>query len=213
MRDKIFANIWLKGAALLIAIFLWFFVLFRGQIEMSMDVEPEFSKLPAALTVAEKRPNSINVSLRGNELVLKRIRPGDIRITIPLKNAGTGKVFIPLGKRDVRTPPHVSVTSISPSGIWLSIEPKASAVLPVEPNIKGRPAPGFTVYQIETTPDKALAQGPKEALAGLDTLRTEPIDISGADSTIDKYAYIKVPDDIDTVVPRKIKIEIVIRRK
>ncbi len=213
MRDKMFANIWLKAAALLIAIFLWFFVLFRGQTEMTMDVEPEFSKLPATLTVAEKRPNTVSVLFKGNELALKRLRPGEIRIPIQLKDAAPGKFFIPLAKSDVRTPPHVSVVSVSPSGIWLSVEQKASAVLPVEPNIKGRPAGDFTVYQIQTTPDKVEAQGPKDALARLDSLKTEPIDISGANDTLEKDVYIKVPDDVDKVVPRKVDVKVVIRRK
>ncbi|MDA8172209.1 MAG: CdaR family protein [Nitrospiraceae bacterium] len=213
MREKIFSNIWLKGAALLMAVFLWFFVQFRGQTEMTVEVEPEFSKLPAALAVAEKRPNAIDVTLKGNELVLKRLKPGDIRIPLQLKDMETGRIFIPLAKSDVYTPPHISVVSVSPSGIWLYIEHKASVILPVEPDIKGRPAPGFTVYEVQTTPDRAEAEGPKETLSRLDSLKTEPIDISGASDSLDKDVDIKIPDDIDKVEPRQVGVKVVIRRK
>ncbi len=213
MKEKIFANIWLKGAALLMAVFLWFFVQFRGQTEMTVEVEPEFVKLPSSLTVAEKRPNTLDVTLKGNELVLKRLKPGDIKIPLQLRDMETGRIFIPLGKDDVHTPPHVSVVSVAPSGVWLYIEHKASVILPVEPDIKGRPAPGFTVYQVQITPDRAEAEGPKETLARLDSLKTEPLDISGASDTVDKDVDIKIPDDVDKVEPRQVGVKVVIRRK
>ncbi|MDA8388164.1 MAG: CdaR family protein [Nitrospiraceae bacterium] len=213
MRRKIFSNIWLKGAALLMAVFLWFFVQFRGQNEMSVLVEPQFSKLPPSLILTEKRPDTVEVTLRGNSIVLGRLKPGDVTIPLKLKDMQTGRIFIPFGRGDVRVPPHVSVVSVSPSRIRVYIERKATAVLPVKPDIKGRPAPGFFIYQVRTTPDQAEAEGPQETLDRLGHLETGPVDISGANDTLDEDVDIKIPDKIDSVIPARVRVKVIIRRK
>ncbi len=213
IRERLFANIWLKGAALLLSVFLWFFVLFRGQVEVTMDVEPQFSKIPAELTVAEKKPETVTVLLKGNEFVLKRLRPSDIKLPIELKEAETGRSFVHVDRKDIKTPPHVSVVSVSPDGVWVYLERRASAMLPVKPDVKGRPARGFIVYKIQAAPDKAEVQGPKDTLDKLDSLRTDPIDINGVNGTLEKDSAIKVPEDIERITPGEVRVKIEIRRK
>ncbi|MDA8091484.1 MAG: CdaR family protein [Nitrospiraceae bacterium] len=213
IREAILANIWLKGAALLLAVFLWFFVLFKGQSEVSMDVEPQFKNLPADLIVAGTRPDTMNVLLKGNEFVLKRLRPADVKLPLKITWMETGRYFIRVNSQDVLTPPHVSVVSVSPDGIWVYLEKRANAMLPVEPDITGRPAGGFVVDRISVTPDKAEVRGPKDTVDKLDTLKTEPIDISGVNDTLEKDVEIKVPDDVERVIPGEVRVKISTRRK
>ena len=213
IKERILANIWLKGAALLIAIFLWFFVLFRGQAEISMDMEPQLTNLPADLTVAEKKPEVLSVLLKGNELVLKRLKPSDIKIPLELKEMETGRFFVPVDRQDVRTPPHISVVSVSPDGVWVYLEKRASAMLPVKPEIMGRPTRGFSISSISIAPDKAEVRGPRETVGKIEALKTEPIDISGINDTLEKDIAIKVPEDVERVIPGEVRVKIVIRRK
>ena len=195
------------------AVFLWFFVLFRGQSEVSMDVEPQFRNLPADLIVAEKRPDTLNVLLKGNEFVLKRLKPSDVSIPLKLTGTEAGRYFIHVGSQDVRTVPHVAALSVSPDGVWVYLEKRVSAMLPVKPDIAGRQARGFIVSGITTAPDKAEVRGPKDTLDKLDTLRTEPIDINGANDTLEKDIAIKVPEDAERVIPGEVRVKISIRRK
>ncbi len=213
IKEALLANIWLKGAALLLAIFLWFFVLLRGQSEMSMDVEPQFKNLPADLIVAETRPDTMNVLIKGNEFVLKRLKPSDIKIPLKLAAMETGRYFIRVGSEDVLTPPHVSVVGVSPEGVWVYLEKRVSAMLPVEANVTGRPATGFAVYKISTTPDEVEVRGPKDAVERLGALKTETIDITGINATLEKDVTIKVPDDVEKVIPGEVRVKIEIRRR
>lgn len=213
MNRKIFSNIWLKGAALLMAIFLWFFVQFRGQNEMSVLVEPQFSKLAPSLTVTEMRPDTVEVTLQGSGVVLRGLKPQDVTIPIKRKGVRPGRLVVWLNRNDVRVPAHVSVVGVSPSRIRVRIERKATAVLPVKPDIIGQPAAGYFIYRIQTTPDKAQAEGPKQALSGLTGLETGPVDISGANDTFDEDVDIKIPGKIDSVVPNQVRVKVVIRRR
>ena len=212
MRRKIFSNIWLKGAALLMAVFLWFFVQFRGQNEMSMLVEPQFSKLAPSLAVTEMRPDTVEVTLQGSGFVLKRLKPEDVTIPLKPKDIQPGRMVVWLTNDDVHVPPHVSVVSVSPSRVRVYIERKATVILPVKPDITGRPAAGYFIYGVQTTPDKAEAEGPKQALSRLTVLETGPIDISGAKDTLDEDVFVKIPDKIDSVVPGQVRVKVTIRR-
>ncbi len=212
LRETLLANIWLKAAALLLAVFLWFFVLLRGQSEMSMDVEPQFKNLPADLIVAEMRPDTMSVLIKGNEFVLKRLKPSDIKVPLKLAAMETGRYFIRVDAQDIVTPHHVSVVSVSPDGVWIYLEKRASVMLPVKPEVRGLPARGFAVYKISATPDEVEVRGPKDTLDKLDALKTETIDITGINATLEKDVAIKVPDDVEKVIPGEVRVKIEIRR-
>ncbi|MDA8156996.1 MAG: CdaR family protein [Actinomycetota bacterium] len=115
-------NLWLKTAAVLIALVLWAFVIFRNQVEVNINVEPVFRNVPAGLMVAETRPRSVSVTIIGSANLLGRLQSTDVQFMINLKDAGPGKIFVRAKSDRIKRPQHVGVVSVTPSGIWVVLE-------------------------------------------------------------------------------------------
>src|SRR5690606_31643429 len=69
-------------------------------------------------------------------------------------------------------------------------------VVPVQVQIQGEIAAGYNVINIEPDPWNILLSGSLETLQNLDFVRTEPIDVSGASTTITRSARLQIPDGI-----------------
>ncbi|MDA8170084.1 MAG: CdaR family protein [Nitrospiraceae bacterium] len=212
-KKKLLHNLWLKLASVLMAIALWFFVMLRSQAEVSMEVEPHFIKTPSPLILVESRPQAVGVVLRGNERMLHRLKPENIRIYLNLKDAGQGKTFVSIDTEDIKAPPHVAVVSVNPPGVWVTLETRSTTVLPVKADIKGEPADGYIIEKIEITPGKVEAEGAQRELKKLREIVTEPVDISGAKESVNGEINLKLPDKVVSLSPEQVRISVIIRRR
>lgn len=123
-------NLWLKTAAVLIAVVLWAFILFRNQAEINVDIKPVFNNVPEGMIVAQIRPEVISVTIRGNSRLLKQLKSTDIQFRIDLKNAAPGRVFVPANSERLKLPQHLGLVGVTPSGVWVVLEKTAQKGAP-----------------------------------------------------------------------------------
>jgi hypothetical protein len=73
VKNPLFENFGLKISAVLIAVFLWFFVTSRGQSEISLEAPIEFKDIPVDLGISSSsaRPSRFD---QGQERFMKRQR-------------------------------------------------------------------------------------------------------------------------------------------
>ncbi len=210
IKEMIRNNLWLKVAALVLAIILWLFVIFRTQAEVSMEVEPRIKNAPGDMCVMDQKPSTINIVLRGNENFLQRLKPSDVRVSVYVQEPRRGRVYVPIKKENVKLPPHTYVVGLNPAGIWLTLEEKTKTVLPIKPQIIGEPAKGFVVERIETDPDVAEIECAREELK---SIYTEPVDISGENRTVEQEVALRGPEKSTGVSPEQVKVKVFIKRR
>jgi YbbR domain-containing protein len=210
MRDFFKHNLWLKIAALLLSLFMWVFVLIRSQTEVSMEVETQVKSQPPGFCIVETIPKAVSVVLKGNERVLKRLRPSEIKVQFSIKEARTGRIYVTLSEESVKAPPHIGVVSIRPQGLWVVLTRNVKMTLPIKPNIIGLPGEGYGVEKVEVFPDRAsLECAPRE----LKELTTEPVDISGVTDTVLEGAPIREPEGALKLTPREVRIKVTVTRQ
>lgn len=211
--DFLKRNLGLKAASLVIAVILWFFVISKTQTEVSIEVDPQIREIPETLCLAENRPQSITVIVSGNERLIRRLKPEDVRITPSLKEARPGRVFVPVELPDIKVPAHLIVVNFSPKGTWVILENRLKLTLPVEPVLKGEPAEGYSVQNVEVWPDKAVVDGPADEVKDLRRLSTEPFDINGIKSTQTDRIKIMREGKSTSITPQEVRISVTVRRK
>lgn len=201
-------NFWLKMASLFLAVFLWFFVLFKSQSEISIEVEPRI-QAPAGFCVLETRPENVSLALKGNEHILRRLKPSDVKILFTINEARSGRLFVPLTGDNIKLPPHIAVQSANPSGIWVVFSRNLKLTLPIKPNIIGVPGQGYKVDRVQLFPDKAQVEcAPRD----ISQLTTEPVDISGASESVSEETAIQKPNNKIKVTPQQVGVKVIIRR-
>ncbi len=194
-KDKlhtfITTNTWLKLASLVLAVILWFFVVSKGHSVVTIDVPVGFKNIPANLEIM-KRPETVKISIEGQERSLKKLRREDIRVIIDLTNTKKGNIFFTLSSDNIKLPNNLTMNDISPQTIKLVIEEKVVKSVPVRTIIIGVPARGFLIEKVQVVPKTIDIKGPESVIAKIFSVKTEPIDITGIESNLEYRAYLDV---------------------
>jgi len=183
MRKLMVENLALKISAVLLSLLLWFFVTSRGQSEMSLEVTPEFKNVPVGLGIVNNSAKTIVVTIRGQERLMKNLRPSDARVFVDLGRAKKGEGTYFISTNDIKLPYSLKVAGVSPASLRIRLDETVSKTLQVVPAIIGTPEKGFFVKAVRVTPQTVVVQGLRTEARKISELRTEALDISGLNET------------------------------
>ncbi|MDP3110506.1 MAG: CdaR family protein [Thermodesulfovibrionales bacterium] len=183
MRKLLLENMGMKIAAVVMAITLWFFVTSRGQSEVSMDVPIELKNIPSGFESVRQGIKIVSVSIKGQERLLRNMKPAAVRVHVDLSKAKKGKGTYYINNEDVKLPSTMTVTNISPSSVMVALEETVIRKAPVQAVVLGTPKKGFFVGSVEVNPREMTIEGARSEVSRIKSLRTEPVDITDMDET------------------------------
>ena len=198
LRQLFVHDLGLKLLALALAVVFWLQVAGQPVVERGIDVPLGFENVPDFLYVGSDLPESVRVRVRGAANIVNGLQPGDVVAAIDLAGARPGRrrLFDMFAGR-VRVPFGVEVTQVFPTTVAVALEsagePKAVTVVP---DIQGRPAEGFAVGRISTTPATVQVIGPESRLFGLTEALTEPVVIDGTSDRVQATVTVGVADSM-----------------
>ena len=192
IKDFFTTNIWLKLASLLLAIALWFFVILSGRSGVDIEIPITYMNLSPELEMVDS-PQTVSVSVEGQERLLKKIRSKEIQAVVDLVNAKAGRSFFSLSEENIKLPRTLELISINPEIISLTIEKQMRKTVSVKPAIVGLPVEGHAIVEMKVVPDTVIIEGPRSVISKLYTLKTEPIDITGINSDLRYKAGLSMP--------------------
>lgn len=180
MKKMLLENLALKVSAVLIAVLLWLFVTWKGQSEMTVDVPIEFKDVPVGVGIVSASAKSANVTVKGQDRIMKSLRPSDLRVLVDMGKARKGEGVFHINKDDVKLPYAMTVTGIDPSTIRVKLEETITKVVPVKPSITGAPEAGFHIKFVDVEPKNIVIQGLRSEVRRISEIGTDTMDISGA---------------------------------
>ncbi len=205
-------NLALKSSAVVLAVILWFFVVSKGQTEVSLNLPIIYTNIPAGLEIAKRTVNSVNVVMRTYESLGKNIRQENVKVSIDVGKAKRGEGIFSIKKDDVKAPFGAAVLTIEPSTVRVFFEETLSKKVAVKPEIIGSPDAGFYVKTVEVRPEEIVIEGPKSEVRKILTLKTEPIDLTGFREDFGQEVGIELPKAVRSKVDRAdVRISIVRR--
>lgn len=83
--------------------------------------------------------------------------------------------------------------------------------VPVVVETTGRPAAGFRLSDLNVTPLTVVISGPLQALADLENISTEAIDLNDASESFTEEVALDLPDDV-SAVPDSVTVEVTIEQ-
>jgi len=107
-------NLGLKLLSLIMAVVIWFFVEFGKETEISMEVPVRFENIPPGLVITGAPPSPINIRLKGQRIVLMKLRAVRPVAHLDLKGAAEGTTGFPNMERMINLPEGVRVTRVTP---------------------------------------------------------------------------------------------------
>lgn len=178
MKKLLFENLGLKITAVLLSVLLWLFATSRGLSEIALDIPLEFRDIPLGLELMSHSVKIVSLNIKGQERIIRNMRPSDIRVFIDLSKAKTGEGVYSINKNTIKLPSTVTVTNISPSYVKVLLEESVTKTVHVRPVIVGTPESGFYVKSISVIPENVVIEGAKSKVTIVDKIKTETLDIT-----------------------------------
>jgi len=179
LRAIFFDNLIIKMFSLLFAVVLWMYASTRGQSEINFVVPLELRDMPTGMMLVGGAPHPVDVRLMGDEMTISALSSNDVGAFISLAGASPGETLYSLTSANIKAPPSVTITRVSPAEVRLRLDRVLQKQVPVKVKLKGRPARGYRLKEVNSVPESVFATGPKAEMDRLDEVVTEPLDISG----------------------------------
>ncbi|MCR3921153.1 MAG: CdaR family protein [Firmicutes bacterium] len=177
-------NIGLKLIAFFMALILWTYVtgdLIRDKVpEVTRpyrNVPLEWLNLGEQLELMEI-PEQIDVVLSGRSDTLNSITPQNLKVFVDLRDLGVGQHRL---SPNAEVPAGIKVLSFDPQQVVIILEEVESPQMPVELDVMGAPASGFSMGEARIVPSSVFVQGTRTYLKAVDRIRVI-VNVDGANS-------------------------------
>jgi len=186
----------LKLASLALAVGLWFVIAGRPSAERGLAVPVELRNVPRDLELTGDAVNTVDVRVRASPGLINSLDPGSVRATIDLAGAQEGERIVQLSPEQIQAPQGFRIVKITPSLLTLNLERTLKKTVPVRPRVIGRPAPGYEVAEITSSPAEVRIAGPRSRVQEVESAFTEPVSVAGAETTVTETVNVGVEDPL-----------------
>ena len=114
---------------------------------------------------------------------------------------------------DARAEPVVGV-DVQPSAVRVTIQigsELSTKTLPVSPVVAGTPAASVEITSVEVQPALVTVEGEADALAGLVSIDTRPVAISGATADVEATVGLDLPEGVAALGVDQVRVTITIQ--
>ncbi len=193
-------NIWIKVAAVVLAVALWVFVISKGYTDVSVNAPIEYENVPQGLrVVSSETVSSVSVDLRGHERIIKNLAADGVRVTLDLSElSDEGTYELAVRKESVKLPAFVRVVGIRPPTVTVTLGKAVKKSVPVKPKVMGAPEKGYKVVRMKVTPGNVNVRGAETDLEKLNWIETEPLDISDAKGNVKREVSVVGSDGMSS---------------
>lgn len=206
---------WTLLLALVLACLMWYGTAYQRRERISeKQVEASLTlvNVPRDMVITSDVPPSLSLRVRGALSRLRSLDASQAGVVLDLSQAGEGDLELPVLSDDVIVPNGVEVVAIAPAQVALRLERVMQQRLAILPRITGQPAAGMEVGMVTVQPPTALVSGPRQQLAALQGVVTDPVTVDGAAEVVQASVAVRAPGpQVRIVQPpaAKVTVEIV----
>jgi YbbR domain-containing protein len=209
----LFENLGLKIASVIFSIVLWMFVTSRGQSEVSLDVPIEFRNIPSGYEIVSYSVKNVNVNIKGQERLIKSVKPSDVHVYVDLKKAKKGENLYYISSDDIELSRAFTVTNVKPSYIRIFVEETIKKSVKVVPIITGYAANGYFIKSVDVEPRMIEIEGIRSEVDKVSYVKTEPIDITGLNDSIFQEVRIDLSGKNVKTATNYVRVNIIIKKR
>ncbi|MEW6426737.1 MAG: CdaR family protein [Thermodesulfobacteriota bacterium] len=212
--DRYSANWGAKLLSLLLAVFLWYFVVGEDKVDMNILLPIEIVNLPRDLVISNQYKKELDVTVSGPRGIIQTVTRQNLSRKIDLSKAEPGTIVIRNTPESVSMPRGVQILRIQPTHLILTLDRLVKRNLEVVSRLRGEPAPGYEISAVELRPDHIDLTGPEALLGNLKELSTLPIDVQGLAESREEQIYLDLsPELMEMIGESVITAKVVITRK
>ena len=178
----------------------------QKSVQLNIMGNPSHGLAAMTPTIA---PNDVVIT--GAESQVNKIKSVRVDVDIASVNAEVKKI-LPVRVLD-ENGKNIKNITIEPGNVEVSIPIENTKRVSLGIDISGKPADGYIISSISVQPEEILITGKQQAIEGINSLKTEKIDINEGTENISKEVKLLIPEGIEIVNPNeKVNISIKIEK-
>jgi len=208
-KEKLLSNLSLKIISLLLAVFLWFFVIGRRSSEIGVDVPVRFENLPESLVIVNNPETHLEVRVQGPRTLFSSLDPARVNISIDLSGAKTGRSSYHIFPEQIVLPRGLRVSRINPTEVDFEFSPVVIRELSVRTKTEGDCARGYRIAQINVTPARVNITGAAQELNRVEAVETESVSLKDRNESFRVVVPLVMGGiHLTKVEPKKVEIQV-----
>ncbi len=178
LQRRIFSNLWPKVAIVILVFSSWLMITSRQGGILTVTAPIKFHNLPAGIALTKTDPEEVEVQLKTISSLIPSPKQLDIVADLDLGGVREGSNQLAIKKDDFQLPTGVTIVAITPSSVRINGERKIRKELRVKVKTVGKLPARFRLKKLVCEPATVMAEGPERALAKVDLVETEGLDLS-----------------------------------
>jgi hypothetical protein len=191
MWSRLGENLGLKLLSVVLAVFLWAVVVGEQKVEVTMNVPLDIKGVPANLALMNEPTDTLEVRVRGPKTLISTLSPGEITVQGLPGNFVEGENVIAVRPEMIRVPRGIQVVEVAPHRVRVLLDAVVEREVEVSPRLEGRPAQGFVVKRVTSSPARIRVAGPRSDLRRLTRVYTLPISLEGHSASFTTQAMLE----------------------
>ena len=193
-KKPFFQGLTKKTIALALAVILWAFTNFEFDVERDIRIPLHLGGLPESLIIANKLPDSVDLSLRGPRSLLSSFSHSNKSIHIDLQKTKQGVLKIDTQRVALEIVPRgIDIVAANPSKLSFNIDRLVTKKFKVKP-VLGEPGSGYEISKkIKVVPKSVEVKGPASQLAKMETIETAKIKLEGEEAEFTAPVQLQLP--------------------
>lgn len=184
---KIFLEDWvMKLIALVITVALWLGVTGLSTPTTKRFTVPLNFGISNNTEITNSPIQEVDVVISGDKRKIEQINRAELAASIDLTDVAPGDRVLSLSPENVSVslPLGIKLDEVQPSRIAVRIEAVEEKDVEIRAQLAGEPAQSFEVYDSAAAPSRVRVRGPASFIRTLESVATDPVDISGARDNI-----------------------------
>lgn len=188
----VFRDFHIKLVALFVALVVWFYAVLERVHTTTVDLPVTVGKVTAGMVVAHVETTQVRAQLsgKGRDLMLLRLRKAAIRLNVTGDNPGRSRVK--LTQEQTSLPASVQLLSARPEYIGVDLDQQSRRQARVLVPTRGKPPGGKVVTQVKPL-DNVYVTGAREEIGMMASVSTESLYLSDLMVSTERRLRVMLP--------------------
>jgi YbbR domain-containing protein len=208
-------NLGWKALSLAISLVLWWALVGEPELTTSISVPVQYLNMPKDFEISSEVLERVHLEIRGpsGKLSAEALQEAAVILNLRSVSQPAERTF-PVEPADAYLPLGVQLIRAVPSQIRLQFERRLARRVPVAIRIGAGPPDGYEVAAQSAEPDHLSIVGPESRVRGVESVETDPVDLSALMGQAEYDLEVSIPDAyVRLDSPRRVRVSIAVRKK
>jgi hypothetical protein len=166
---------WSIFLALALAMFSWYHVTGREQVETVIEMPVEMINPPKGLTILSGMVNRINVRVRGPKGLVRNLAAKSMAYPLDASKLEVGENIIAFRENSIPISHTLEIVEITPGKAKIKVDRLVERQLPVQVQFVGELGPDLRLSEKDALPSAVTVSGPATLVSPLEFIPTLPV--------------------------------------